>query len=141
MIDEYDKFANEVLSKDLNLFLNITSKDGFLKNFYSAIKNQAKNIIAKTFITGVSSVSLDSLTSGFNIARNVTAFDCFNEYAGFTEDELELLIPKLVDVAHLGVNTKEIIARMKPVYDGYVKNHKIDPLAINSPILQFLPNL
>ncbi len=126
LIDEYDKFANEVLSKDLNLFLNITSKDGFLKNFYSAIKNQAKNIIAKTFITGVSSVSLDSLTSGFNIARNVTAFDCFNEYAGFTEDELELLIPKLVDVAHLGVNTKEIIARMKPVYDGYCFSRKAE---------------
>lgn len=132
LIDEYDKFANEVLSKDLNLFLNITSKDGFLKNFYSAIKNQAKNIIAKTFITGVSSVSLDSLTSGFNIARNVTAFDCFNEYAGFTEDELELLIPKLVDVAHLGVNTKEIIARMKPVYDGYCFSRKAEKTVYNS---------
>ncbi|SFK12032.1 Predicted AAA-ATPase [Succinivibrio dextrinosolvens] len=109
MIDEYDNFANEILSKDLELFLNITSKDGFLKTFYSAIKNFAKNTIAKTFITGVSSVSLDSLTSGFNIALNVTSFDCFNEYAGFTGDELEILIPKLVDVEKLGVTTKEII--------------------------------
>ena len=51
MIDEYDNFANEILSKDLELFLNITSKDGFLKSFYAAIKNQTKNTIAKTFIT------------------------------------------------------------------------------------------
>ncbi|MGN0893809.1 MAG: AAA family ATPase, partial [Succinivibrio sp.] len=62
MIDEYDKFANEILSQNLELFLDITGKNGFLKTFYSAIKNQAKSTIAKTFITGVSSVSLDSLT-------------------------------------------------------------------------------
>ena len=132
MIDEYDNFANEILSKDLDLFLNITSKDGFLKTFYSAIKNHAKNTIAKTFITGVSSVSLDSLTSGFNIARNVTSRASFNEYAGFTEDELNILIPKLVDVAKLGVTTKEIIERMKPVYDGYCFSAEADKTVYNS---------
>ena len=132
MIDEYDNFANEILSKDLELFLNITSKDGFLKSFYAAIKSKASDVIAKTFITGVSSVSLDSLTSGFNIARNVTPFDCFNEYAGFTEDELEILIPKLVDVEKLGVSTKEIISRMKPVYDGYCFSRKADKTVYNS---------
>ncbi len=132
MIDEYDNFANEILSKDLELFLNITSKDGFLKSFYAAIKAKASDVIARTFITGVSSVSLDSLTSGFNIARNVTPFDCFNEYAGFTEDELEILIPKLVDVEKLGVSTKEIISRMKPVYDGYCFSKKADKTVYNS---------
>ena len=132
MIDEYDNFANEILSKDLELFLNITSKDGFLKSFYAAIKSKSSDVIAKTFITGVSSVSLDSLTSGFNIARNVTPFDCFNEYAGFTEDELEILIPKLVDVEKLGVSTKEIISRMKPVYDGYCFSRKADKTVYNS---------
>ena len=132
MIDEYDNFANEILSKDLELFQNITSKDGFLKTFYSAIKNHAKNTIAKTFITGVSSVSLDSLTSGFNIALNVTSLDCFNEYAGFTEDELDILIPKLVDVEQLGVTTKEIIERMKPVYDGYCFSRRSDKTVYNS---------
>ena len=132
MIDEYDNFANEILSKDLDLFLHITSKDGFLKTFYSAIKNHAKNTIAKTFITGVSSVSLDSLTSGFNIARNVTSRASLNEYAGFTEDELNILIPKLVDVAKLGVTTKEIIERMKPVYDGYCFSAEADKTVYNS---------
>ncbi|WP_295353161.1 AAA family ATPase [uncultured Succinivibrio sp.] len=132
MIDEYDNFANEILSKDLELFQNITSKDGFLKTFYSAIKNQAMSTIAKTFITGVSSVSLDSLTSGFNIALNVTSLDCFNEYAGFTEDELDILIPKLVDVEQLGVTTKEIIERMKPVYDGYCFSRRSDKTVYNS---------
>ena len=107
LIDEYDNFANELLSKNLDLFLTITSNDGFLKVFYSEIKKQTSRSVAKTFITGVSSVSLDSLISGFNIALNVTSFDCFNEYAGFTEDELEILIPKLVDVKKLGVSVRD----------------------------------
>ena len=140
MIDEYDNFANEILSKDLELFLNITSKDGFLKTFYSAIKNFAKNTIAKTFITGVSSVSLDSLTSGFNIASNVTDMASFNEYAGFTEDELEILIPKLVDVEKLGVTPKEIISRMKPVYDGYCFSAEADKTVYNSSMCLYYLN-
>ncbi|MBE6423682.1 AAA family ATPase [Succinivibrio dextrinosolvens] len=132
LIDEYDNFANQILSRDLTLFQNITSKNGFLKSFYAAIKAQTVDAIAKTFITGVSSVSLDSLTSGFNIALNVTSFDCFNEYAGFTEDELEILIPKLVDIEKLGVTPKEIISRMKPVYDGYCFSRRADKTVYNS---------
>ena len=119
MVDEYDNFANSILSQDLELFKAITGSGGFLKDFYAAIKDGAKSVVAKTFITGVSSVSLDSLTSGFNISLNVTSDKCFNEYAGFTEDELEKLIPQLVDIEELGVSVDEIIARMKPVYDGY----------------------
>jgi len=119
MIDEYDNFANSVLFQDLELFKAITSTGGFLKDFYAAIKAETKNRIAKTFITGVSSVSLDSLTSGFNIALNVTSYECFNEYAGFTEDELRKLIPELVDIESIGVTADNVISRMKPVYDGY----------------------
>ncbi len=119
MIDEYDNFANQILSQDLDLFKTITGDGGFLKVFYAAIKAGTKSSIAKTFITGVSSVSLDSLTSGFNIALNVTSYECFNEYAGFTEDELRKLIPELVDIESIGVTADDVISRMKPVYDGY----------------------
>ncbi len=134
MIDEYDNFANQILSQDLQLFLSITGDNGFLKAFYAAIKAAASeaDCIAKTFITGVSSVSLDSLTSGFNIARNVTSRACFNEYAGFTEEELAKLIPQLADIKQLGVSTDEIIARMKPVYDGYCFSYQAEHTVFNS---------
>ncbi len=132
MVDEYDNFANSVLSQDLELFKAITGTGGFLKDFYAAIKEGAKNSIAKTFITGVSSVSLDSLTSGFNISLNVTSDKCFNEYAGFTEDELKKLIPQLVDIEKLGISAYEIIARMKPVYDGYCFSQEADHTVFNS---------
>ena len=113
MIDEYDNFANQILSQNIKLFRTITGDNGFLKAFYAAIKAAAANAncIAKTFITGVSSVSLDSLTSGFNISRNVTSRACFNEYAGFTEAEL---------------------ARMKPVYDGYCFSQEAKQTVFNS---------
>ena len=89
MIDEYDNFANQILSQNIKLFRTITGDNGFLKAFYAAIKAAAANAncIAKTFITGVSSVSLDSLTSGFNISRNVArmkpVYDgyCFSQEA------------------------------------------------------------
>lgn len=132
MIDEYDNFANSVLSKDFVLFKEITSSGGFFKDFYAAIKEGTKSCIAKTFITGVSSVSLDSLTSGFNIARNITSLASFNEYAGFTKEELSLLIPQLVDIQKIGVSVDEIIARMKPIYDGYCFSHRAKNTVFNS---------
>lgn len=134
MIDEYDIFANQIFSQDTELFRTITGNNGFLKAFYASIKAAAadSDCIAKTFITGVSSVSLDSLTSGFNISLNVTSDASFNEYAGFSEDELATLIPQLVDIEQLGVSVEEIIARMKPVYDGYCFSHQAEYTVFNS---------
>ena len=134
MIDEYDNFANQILSQDVELFRSITGKNGFLKAFYAAIKAATADgdCIAKTFITGVSSVSLDSLTSGFNIARNVTSRACFNEYAGFTETELAALIPQLVDTRQIDMSPEEIIAKMKPVYDGYCFSQESEHTVFNS---------
>jgi hypothetical protein len=134
MIDEYDNFANQILSQNIELFRTITGDNGFLKSFYAAIKAAAANAncIAKTFITGVSSVSLDSLTSGFNISRNVTSRACFNEYAGFTEAELAKLIPQLVDLKQLGISADEVVARMKPVYDGYCFSQEAKQTVFNS---------
>ena len=133
MIDEYDSFANQILSQDVELFRATTGDFAFLKSFYAAIKAAAANpnCIAKTFITGVSSVSQDSLISGFNISLNVTSYKNFNEYAGFTEKELEDLIPQLVDIEKLGVSTEEIIARMKPVYGGYCFSQEAEYTVFN----------
>ena len=132
MIDEYDNFANSILCQDLELFRTITSTGGFLKDFYAAVKEGTKTSVAKTFITGVSSVSLDSLTSGFNISLNVTACKCFNAYAGFTEKELQKLIPELVDVQSIGTTADELISRMKPFFDGYCFSSETTETVFNS---------
>ena len=119
LIDEYDNFANDVLSNNRDLFKTITQSNGFLKDFYKTIKTFTNTVVAKTFITGVSSVSLDSLTSGFNIAENVTCDPNLNEFAGFTKDELIGLIEKLVDTKALNTTAENIAEIMRQAYNGY----------------------
>ena len=132
IIDEYDNFANEILSKNRDLFKEITNANGFLKAFYKAIKKHTTKVIAKTFITGVSSVSLDSLTSGFNIAENVTCDPNLNEFAGFTKDELIGLIEKLVDTKAFNTTAEVLAENMRKAYNGYAFNRKAKNTLFNS---------
>ena len=132
IIDEYDNFANEILSKNRDLFKAITNADGFLKAFYKAIKKHTNTVVAKTFITGVSSVSLDSLTFGFNIAKNVTCDPRLNEFAGFTKDELIGLIEKLVDTKALNTTAENIAEIMRQAYNGYAFCPKAKHTLFNS---------
>ena len=119
LIDEYDQFANEILSRDLEHFKAITSSEGFLKNFFTKLKTYTNRLIARIFITGVTSISLDSMTSGFSISTNVTTFPAFSDTFGFTEPELRALIPQLLDIARWQVDPDTLTARMKEWYNGY----------------------
>ena len=85
LIDEYDHFANELLSFQFNLFTDSISKTGFVIKWYEVLKKATETIVKRIFATGVSPITLDSLTSGFNIADNITREEAFNEMMGFTE--------------------------------------------------------
>ena len=119
IIDEYDQFAQTVLSSDPGTFRAMAGKDGFLKAFYAVIKRFSTILIEWAFITGVTSISLDSMTSGFNIARNLTLNPAFSTMLGFTDSELRGLIPQLVDIERYGHSVDEIFDHMKVLYDGY----------------------
>jgi hypothetical protein len=92
LIDEYDHFANELLSFQFDLFADSISKTGFVRKWYEVLKKQTKTIIKRIFATGVSPITLDSLTSGFNIADNITREEAFNEMMGFTENEVRQMV-------------------------------------------------
>lgn len=119
IIDEYDQFANAVLSQDVDEFRRITSAKGFLKDFYAKIKEATSGPVARIFITGVTSISLDSMTSGFSIAKNVTTRSAFASLFGFTAAELRELIPQLIDLNSYGRTLDEVFARMRDWYNGY----------------------
>lgn len=91
-IDEYDNFTNTILSQQgTNHYAGITHGNGFFRLFFNKIKmaTTGKNAsLKKIFITGVSPVTLDDVTSGFNIARNITTDVRFNSIVGFTENEV-----------------------------------------------------
>lgn len=119
LIDEYDQFANDVLASDRKLFELITSKEGFIKNFYAAVKDSTDNFVARTFITGVTPITLDSITSGFNIACNISGYPGIAEYFGFTPEELRPLIDTVLKKISYRKTTEEVFFRMKDYYNGY----------------------
>ena len=79
IIDEYDHFANELLSFKTDMFSDIVSKTGFVRKWYEVLKIGTESIIQRIFTTGVTPITLDSLTSGFNISTDITRDARFNE--------------------------------------------------------------
>ncbi len=133
-IDEYDQTANNVLADDPEKFREITRTDGLIKNFYTRLKTAAEddNIVAKVFITGVTKISLDSLTSGFSIATDISNRKAFADLFGFTEAELRELIRKSIDCRQCGMSEDEILSRMRDYYNGYRFSQEADTSVFNS---------
>ncbi|NUU97600.1 AAA family ATPase, partial [Marinitoga sp. 1138] len=113
LIDEYDHFANELLSFNLDLFRNSVTKHGFVRKFYEEIKKGTKTIIERIFMTGVSPIMLDSLTSGFNITKNKTTDINFNKMLGFTKEEVIQLLE------YYEIYSDKLLKEMEENYNGY----------------------
>ena len=116
VIDEYDHFANELLGFNTSQFKNLVSKNGKVRKWYEILKEGTESVIDRIFITGVAPITLDSLTSGFNIGSDKTQNDAFNEMMGFTEEELKELMKKQNISKE---EQEEILPIMKENYDGY----------------------
>ncbi len=116
IIDEYDHFANELLGFNPNQFKDLVSKNGKVRKWYEILKKGTESVIDRIFITGVAPITLDSLTSGFNIGLDMTQDRDFNEMMGFTEEELRKLM-KEQNVSK--EEQEEILPIMKENYDGY----------------------
>ena len=116
IIDEYDHFANELLGFNTNQFKNLVSKNGKVRKWYEILKKGTESVVDRIFITGVAPITLDSLTSGFNIVTDITQDENFNEMMGFTEKELE----KLMEEQNIkGEKKEELLPIMRENYDGY----------------------
>ena len=116
IIDEYDHFANELLGFNTNQFKNLVSKNGKVRKWYEILKEGTESVVDRIFITGVAPITLDSLTSGFNISSDKTQDERFNEMMGFTESELKELMTKQ------GIEKEkqeELLPIMRENYDGY----------------------
>ena len=128
IIDEYDAFAHELSPNDPDDLRRMNA----VKNFYANIKDAAQDRIAWVYITGVTPVSLDGMTSGYNIGSNLSDWPAFSAMAGFTEEELRGLIPQTIDVERYGHCVDEIVDRMKVLYDGYRFSPDSDVTVCNS---------
>lgn len=120
-IDEYDHFTNKILSEPecLEEYKSETHGTGYLRNFFDTVKAGTYSSIKRVFVTGVSPVTMDDLTSGFNIGTNYSMAEEFNEMTGFTEEEVRDMLDYYATTCEFHHTTDELIELMKPWYDNY----------------------
>ena len=120
-IDEYDHFTNAILSdiESLHRYTDETHGEGYLRAFFNKIKSGTYSSIERCFSTGVSPVTMDHLTSGFNIGTNYSLTPEFNEMIGFTEEEVRQMLTYYSTTSPFNHSVDELIEIIKPWYDNY----------------------
>ena len=118
IIDEYDNFTNTVLNEQgENVYWAITHADGFYRDVFKKFKGMFERI----FITGVSPVTLDDVTSGFNIGWHISTKPEFNQMLGFSMEEVRKMFAYYKEVGGIPATSdiEAMIDEMKPWYDNY----------------------
>jgi hypothetical protein len=123
IIDEYDNFANTILSEaGEQEFQKITHGGGFLRAFFNVLKGGTSDTdapISRLFMTGVSPITLDDVTSGFNIAGNISLHSDLSEIMGFTPGEVETMIEYYRQTGKIRHSTPELLEIMSRWYNHY----------------------
>jgi hypothetical protein len=122
IIDEYDNFANKLITthKD-SLYHELTGDGSFLKTFFKTLKEGRKmGTINNVFVTGVLPIAIDDMASGYNIANFITLQTKFEQMLGFTQKEMEQLLDEVYcDYEIEPAIRQEVEAVLKNHYDGY----------------------
>ena len=144
IIDEYDNFTNVVLSRyGHGRYHDLTHGAGFFRFFFNKIKGATTDAGAsfkRMFISGVSPVTLDDVTSGFNIASMITMHPVFNEILGFTEGEVREMLDYYKAEGWWSGDTDEVLGIMRQWYDNYCFSPDYTDVKMYNPdmVLYFL---
>ena len=144
IIDEYDNFTNVVLSRyGHSRYHDLTHGAGFFRFFFNKIKGATTDSGAsfkRMFISGVSPVTLDDVTSGFNIASMITLDPRFNEVLGFTESEVREMLEYYKAEGKWEGDTEEILDVMRKWYDNYCFSEECTDVKMYNPdmVLYFM---
>ena len=136
LIDEYDNFTNGILEGDARLFKSIVSETGFIKAFYAIIKEYiGLGVVDRFFATGICPITLNSMTSGFNIATDISTDIRFNSMVGLTHEEVKNLLSEYEE-------KDKIYEIMVENYDGYVFNKHLseENRTFNATLVMYLLN-
>ena len=118
IIDEYDNFTNTVLNEQgEDVYWAITHAEGFYRDIFKKFKGSFERI----FITGVSPVTLDDVTSGFNIGWHISTKEEFNQMLGFSTEDVREIFHYYQQAGKIAqdADIEAIIQEMKPWYDNY----------------------
>ena len=118
IIDEYDNFTNVVLNEHgEKVYWALTHAKGFYREIFKVFKG----MFTRIFMTGVSPVTLDDLTSGFNIGWHISTKPAFNQMLGFSTEDVREMFEyfKSAGKVRADCDVESVIAEMKPWYDNY----------------------
>jgi hypothetical protein len=123
IIDEYDNFANTILSTaGEGEYQRLTHGEGFFRSFFNVLKSGTSGPdapISRLFMTGVSPITLDDVTSGFNIGSNISMDSDLNEILGFTHNEVESMVEYYRQTGKIRHSTPELLEMMCRWYNHY----------------------
>ena len=123
LIDEYDNFANTVLAyHGAKAYESFTHGGGFYRNFFATLKGGADRSgggLERLFITSVSPITMDDVTSGFNIGTNISLEPDFNEMVGFTAAEVGRLVETYRELGVFNQDPATAMGIMGEWYNGY----------------------
>ena len=118
IIDEYDNFTNVILSEGgKEMFRNLTHASGFYREYFKIFKV----MFSRVFMIGVSPVTLDDLTSGYNIGWNISQDPRFNYMLGFSESDVRTMFRYYQEHGklHPDADIEAMLVEMKPWYNNY----------------------
>lgn len=142
IIDEYDNFANTILaSQGQAAYHDLMHGEGFLRYFFNLLKSATDKVesgIGRIFITGVSPVTLDDVTSGFNIGNNVSLDPALNEMLGFTSADVHTMLDYY---RHHGKMTDEDVATIIPLMQTWYNQYRFaadaEPTLFNTTLVLY----
>lgn len=142
LVDEYDNFANEVFmtvqSGSKERYQQLVEGEGIIKTVFKTVKSALGGQgLERVFMTGVSPVLVNDITSGFNIVKNITLDDDVHAMCGFTEAEVRDMLDHVAAVCELSpAHTDEAMMMMRTFYNGYRFSMDED-VRLYNPILIF----
>lgn len=140
IIDEYDNFANDLIANQRDdLYYELVQSEGYVRAFYKAVKDGTQTgAIERIYMTGVSPILLDDLTSGANMLENITLEKSLNEIMGMTEEEVAN------SVNLLGLDQKfdpdVLLHDMKEWYNGYKFSKRAEKKVYNTDMVIYFLN-
>ena len=118
IIDEYDNFTNVILCEGgKEVFRNLAHASGFYREYFKIFKA----MFSRVFLIGVSPVTLDDLSSGYNIDWNISQDPRFNDMLGFSENDVRTMFYYFQDNGKLRseADIEAMLEEMKPWYNNY----------------------
>ena len=119
LIDEYDNFSNRLLAQTgEEAYRELCHGTGFFKSFFSLLKAQNK-AITNILLTGVSPMTLDDVTSGFNIAENISQRSRLSTLCGFTHPEIREMLDYYARAGRISLDCDQAFQLVTDWYDHY----------------------